>query len=269
MAKIRDDVRITDKVVIDVRRRDGGGGTRRVRGAPPVGPIDVRSNLTLSLREEPHGKIVDQRKVHNIFTDYGREWISELISLDTGATPFRSDRVRYMGFGIGGTNQSIESATLRGTWAGFPNHWGYTNPLDPTTGGYGHDGTPGSGDPTQDETDPTITGLEYPVQVTSTDYFDEIVLPATFPEAGTVRFTAVLGYNQVSFGSATSVPLSEIGLFTESRQATRDEAPLPQDREVIPAPPLGVRYMVAYNTFDVISKTSALVLQVDWEIRFA
>jgi len=27
--------------------------------------------------------------------------------------------------------------------------------------------------------------------------------------------------------------------------------------------------MVAYNTFDTLSKTSAFVLQFDWEIRFS
>jgi hypothetical protein len=229
----------------------------------------VGSNVSLTLREKPNGKIVEKRDSHNIFLDYGREWISELVGLDTGGVTFRNDRIAYMAVGIGGTSQLIDSATLRGTWAGFPDDWGYTDTGDLTTGGYGGSGT---GDPAQTDTDPAVTGLEYPVQVTSADYYDSILQPASFPESGTIRFTAVFGYSEVSFGSATSVPLSEIGLFTESVPG-QDIPPLDDGIEVTPPvpakPPLGVRYMVAYNTFDTLSKTSAFVLQVDWELRFA
>lgn len=269
MTKFHEDIRVADRIRV-AKRGDGGGRSWRNGGGAP--PISVSSNVRLSLRPHVDGPIVEQREDHNIFLDYGREWISELIALDSGYTSFRDDRIRYMAFGIGGTRQLVSSATIRTTWAGFPNHWGYTTPGDTTTGGYGDDGTAGSGDPTQTDSDPSVTGLEYPVQVESSDYYDDIVAPATFPEAGTVRFTAVLGYNQVSFGSATSVPLSEIGLFTESVTA-QDLPPLPSDREVTPPvpsnPPIGVRYMVAYNTFDTLSKTSEFVLQVDWELRFA
>lgn len=263
MTRFREDIQVTDR--LRLRRRGDDGHWKGRAGAPP---IKVGSNVLLTLRREPGGPIVDQREDHNIFVDYGREWISELISLDTGYTSFRDDRVRYIAFGIGGTRQLVAAATIRGTWAGFPNHWGYGTPGDTTTGGYGHDGTPGSGYPAQTDANPEVTGLEYPVQIEVSDYYDNLVVPTTFPEAGTARYTAVLGYNQVSFGAATSVPLSEIGLFTES-VPSQSTPPLPQDREVLPSPPIGVRYMIAYNTFDTLSKTSEFVLQVDWELRFA
>lgn len=267
MTRFREDIRVTDRIRL---HRPGDDGHWRGRGGAP--PIKVGSNVILTLRREPDGDIVDQREDHNIFLDYGREWISELISLDTGYTSFRDDRIRYVGFGIGGTRQLIAADDIRVTWAGFPNHWGYSNPSDTTTGGYGHDGTVGSGNPAQTDANPAVTGLEYPVQVEASDYYDNLVVPTTFPEAGTARYTAVVGYNQVSFGSAVSVPLSEIGLFTES-VPSQDNPPLPQDREVTPPvpanPPIGVRYMIAYNTFDTLSKTSEFVLQVDWELRFA
>lgn len=233
--------------------------------------IPVECNVLLQLRDR-RGRVVDERRGHNIFVNYGREWLSELISLDTGYTPFRSDRIKSMAVGIGGIGQTMDAATLRSTWAGFPNHWGYTNPADPTTGSYGDDGTAGSGNPQQTAADPTVTGLEYPVQITSADYYDHVYAPVAFPTAGSARFTSVFGFNEVSFGAATSVPISEIGLFTESA-STPDLPPLPQDRSVSPPvpanPPAGVRFMVAYHTFNPISKTSGFVLQVDWELRFA
>lgn len=229
----------------------------------------VRSNVLVTLRDRPHGKIIEERKGHNIFLDYGREWLSELVAMDTGYTAFRSDRIRYMAFGIGGTSQLIPSATIRGTWAGFPDDWDYSNPSNLSTGGLGGSGT---GDPTQTDTDPAVTGLEYPVQATDQDYYDDVAAPASFPDAGIVRFTSVLGYNEVSFGPFTSVPISEIGLFTES-VPFQNVPPLDEGIQVTPPspakPPLGVRYMVAYHTFDTLSKTSAFVLQVDWELRFA
>jgi hypothetical protein len=229
----------------------------------------LECNVHVTLRDRPGGRIVEERRGHNIFLDYGREWLSELVALDTGYTPFRSDRVRYMAFGIGGASQLIASATIRGTWAGFPNDWDYSNPANLSTGGLGGSG---SGDPVQTDTDPAVTGLEYPVQVTDQDYYDDVAAPASFPDAGVVRFTSVLGYNEVSFGSFTSVPISEVGLFTES-VPFQNVPPLDSSIEVTPPvppkPPLGVRYMVAYHTFDTLSKTSSFVLQVDWELRFA
>jgi hypothetical protein len=272
MPGFKDDIRVRDTLRARMRA-SGSPPVRRRGGAPPIPGKDdflrVGSNVRLTLRDEPNGKIVEERESHNIFLDYGREWISELIGLDTGYLTFRNDRIRYMAFGIGGTEQLIPAATIRATWAGFPNDWDYTNPADLTTGGYG--GT-GSGNPVQTDVDPTVTGLEYPVQVAASDYYDNVLAPAAFPEAGTIRLTSVLGYNEVSFGAAVSVPLSEVGLFTES-VPFQNNPPLDETIQVSPPvppkPPLGVRYMVAYNTFNTLSKTSAFVLQVDWELRFA
>jgi len=237
--------------------------------------VKIRSNVLVTLRDKPGGHIVEERRGHNIFLNYGREWLSELIALNTGYTPFRSDRIRYMSFGVGGTSQVVASATMRSTgvggygYTGFPDDWNYSNPANLSTGGFGG---AGAGDPAQTDTDPAVTGLEYPVQVTDQDYYDDAAAPASFPAAGIARFTAVLGYNEVSFGAFTSVPISEIGLFTES-VPFQNVPPLDEGIQVTPPipakPPLGVRYMVAYHTFDSLSKTSAFVLQVDWELRFA
>jgi len=254
MSSHREDIRVQDRVDLALRGGDDRKGGFPGRGAPP---IRVYQNIDVTLREEPNGPVVERRKKHNIFLNYGREWISELVALDVADGYFRTDRIKYMAFGIGGTRQRISSDVIRSTaasgygYTGFPDDWGTPSG---TTGS-------GSGDPAQTDVDPDVTGLEYPVEVTSLDYYDDISQPATFPQAGIVRFTSIVGYNEISIGTRTSVPISEVGLFTQAAiNNGLDDAPLP-------SPP--VRYMVAYNTFDTLSKTTAYVLQVDWELRFS
>ena len=67
--------------------------------------IQVKQNLHLVARER--GKIVARRDGHNIFVDLGREWLSRLIAYQSYSPDVyqRDDRVRYMGFGIGGNRQ--------------------------------------------------------------------------------------------------------------------------------------------------------------------
>lgn len=243
--------------------------------------LKVGSNVRLRLMDAPNGEVFEERESHNIFVDYGREWISELVSYDTGMAAFRNDRVRYVAVGIGGTDQTVPYATVQAMgYAGFADDWqyfGYPGAEVLTRGGEGGTGTTG---PVQTDSDPTVTGLEYPVQIASQDYYDEVKMPATFPEAGVVRFTAVLGYNDVSYGTYTAIPLSEIGLFTSSLTEgvqNQDYPPLDAAEfrgDYPPAsgnfyPPVGTRFMVAYNTFATIVKTNAFVLQIDWELRFS
>lgn len=243
--------------------------------------LKVGSNVRLQLLDEPGGKVIDQRESHNIFLDYGREWISELIAYDSGLAQFRGDRVRYVGVGIGGTDQSLVYTAIQAMgYAGYADDWqyfGHPGAEVLTRGGEGGTGTTG---PVQQDTDPTVTGLEYPVQITTQNYYDQVKQPASFPEAGVVRFTSVLGYSDVSYGTYSSVPLSEVGLFVSSltEGVQHVEYPPLDDAEsrgdYPPAsgnfyPPAGTRYMVAYNTFATITKTSAFVLQIDWELRFS
>lgn len=248
--------------------------------------LKVGSNVRLRLLNRRGGDVVEERESHNIFVNYGREWISELIAYQSGYTAFRGDRINYVAVGIGGYQQTLSTATIRSLgYAGYADDWDYGDygggyPSDPSELVYGGEGGTGTADPSQTDSDPAVTGLEYPVQITSLNYYDEIAKPATFPEAGTVRFTAVLGYTDVSYGAYASVPLSEIGLFTASAtEGVTNTAHPPLDAtlqlgDFPPAsgnyyPPAGTRYMVAYNTFPPLSKTSAFVLQVDWELRFS
>jgi len=219
-------------------------------GLDPTG----ESNVRIRLIDPKTGRVAEERTSHNIFVDYGRDWLAHLCSYDTGYTHFREDRPRYMAFGIGGTSQLIAPAVIRAAhaaWAGFTDDWAIPAPGAGTTG------------PLQTDVDPTITAMEWPVEVTLGNYYDPISAPATFPATGIVRFTSVLGINEVSFGAYASVPLSEIALITSGIVGSTANPPVIHG--ALPAE----KFMVAYNTFDTISKTSAFVLQADWELRFS
>jgi hypothetical protein len=252
------DIKIIDRLKASLRRFGGGGGEKRVvgpRGGAP--PIKIESNVFIKKIRKSTGKVEETRDSHNIFVDYGRDWIAHLIALET-ITPseaaFREDVIRYMAVGIGGTSQLVDHTTIEGThseWDGYAQDW---------NGG-------AATAPTHADTDPTVDALEWPVQVTSGIYYDDISAPATFPSTGVVRFTTVLGVNEVSFGAFASVPLSEVGLFTQ-RITTQTGA--------LATPPVNYvgevttdKAMVAYNTFDTLSKTPSFVLQFDWELRFS
>jgi hypothetical protein len=258
--KFKEDIKIRDRLRALLRKPGRDGGDQRSRG--PVGgapPIKVTSNVHVKKIRKTTGEVEETRDSHNIFVDYGRDWIAHLIALATIGpdTTFRDDRIRYMAVGIGGTSQLLSPTVIEPThteWDGYAQDW---------NGG-------AATAPLQVDTDPTVNALEWPVAITDPGtpiYYDDVSAPVTFPSTGVARFTTVLGINEVSFGAFTSVPLSEVGLFTQ-RIATQTGG--------LNTPPVNYvgevttdKAMVAYNTFDTLSKTSAFVLQFDWEIRFS
>lgn len=204
-----------------------------------VETIEVKQNLSLVARER--GKIVARRVGHNIFLDLGREWLSELIAYQSFGpdVPFRDDRIKYMGLGIGGSRQVA---------LGVAN----SPPITP----------PYSGTNVQTDTDPTVQTLERPVRVSGSAAAypgiagDEWVGligsadPNTVPKQ--VTYTRVFTQVEVSYGAFASVPLSEIGLFTSAAD--------PENYQ---------NTAVAYDTFDTLSMTTAIELEVDWTLRFS
>ncbi len=200
--------------------------------------IEVKQNLKLLVRER--GKIVARREGHNIFLDLGREWLAQLISLQSISpdVAYREDRVRYMGFGIGGNRQLQLSAANAA-------------PISP----------PYVGTNAQTDTDVGVTTLERPVRVSgSSTVYPGIAGdqwlgtigsadPLTVPTPTTFRrlFTQA----EISYGPFISVPLSEVGLFTSAADPGNHQ-----------------NTMIAYDTFDTISKTTAFELEVIWTIRF-
>lgn len=200
--------------------------------------IEVRSNLVLTARER--GKIVARRVGHNIWLNIGREYLAHLIgyALFVPLTPERDDRVRYMGVGIGGNRQ------LALTTANAP----------PLITAY-----PGSN--AQSDTDPAVIALERPVRVSgsSTPYpglapdvwLGQIQAPPDHDVTTSVTFRRLFALTEVSYAPFLTVPMSEIGLFTNAAN-----------------PNVFNNNPVAYDTFDTISKTAAFDLEVAWTVRF-
>jgi hypothetical protein len=205
--------------------------------------IEVRSNLRLTMRER--GKIVARREGHNIWLDLGRELITHLLSYISFAplTPARDDRVRYIGLGIGGTRQIATSVSS----------------VPPMSTDY-------AGTNLQTDTDPTIQQLERPVRVSGlsgghhlTDvWMGQIQAPPDFspsptpplPTPSQVTYRRLFTYAEISYAPYLIVPLSEVGLYTNNAN--------PNDPSST---------VVAYDTFETLSKTLKFQLEVEWSIR--
>jgi hypothetical protein len=214
------------------------GLMRNVSGMRRGATIEVHQNLHLIARER--GKIVAQRNGHNIWVNLGREYLAGLLAYSSFAplTTERDDRIRYMGLGIGGTRQ-----LALGTANGAPLVTAY----------------PGAN--AQTDTDPTVASLERPVRISGSTnpypglggdvWVGQIQAPATHGTATEVTFKRLFTQLEVSYNPFLTVPLSEVGLYTGSAN-----------------PNVFNNLLVAYDTFDTLSKTNAFELEVDWTIRF-
>lgn len=203
-----------------------------------VDVIEVKQNLKIVARER--GKIVARRDGHNIWLNLGREYLSQLIAYASFAPDLteRDDRIRYMGFGIGGTRQ-LAPATAN------------SSPISP----------PYVGTNLQTDLDATVTYLERPVRISGGDtaypglagdaWVGQIQAPATHDTATSVTFKRLFTIDEISYAPFLSVPLSEIGLFTSAAD-----------------PNVWRNNPVAYDTFDTLSKTLAVAIEVDWTLRF-
>ncbi len=203
-----------------------------------VEDIVVKQNLIITARER--GKIVARREGHNIWLNLGREYLAQLIAYASmaGPTAERDDRIRYMGLGVGGSRQlQIGVANAAPIVTAYP------------------------GTNAQTDSDADVLTLERPVRISGgetaypgigTDvWLGQIAAPAEHPLVTQTKFIRVFDVSEVSYGSFLSVPLSEVGLFTGAA-----------------SPTVYNNTMVAYDTFDTISKTSAFELEIDWTIRF-
>lgn len=222
--------------------------------------IEIRSNVVVTLRER--GKLVGRHHSHNIFLDQGRDWLSKMIGaktypdppegdVDMGGTAYAVDgmiyKVRYIGVGIGGSKQN------------------YYPPGEPTKLG------PGS----QTESDPSVTGLERPIEVTAGVWMKQ-VLPQvatdllSFPSKGKIVFRVIYDMTEINFAevfdsapadwgtmSSIKVPISEFALYTSQANPGLSNGGTPPDNGCI-----------AYNTDDTRIVTPNMMLEVDWTFTF-
>lgn len=210
--------------------------------------IEVKQNIWMTARER--GKIVGRRETHNIFVDLGREWLSRLIAYQsyTPDVAERNDRVRYMGFGIGGTRQ-LQLPTANSAPIGGPGQ------------PYAAGGASGVGANSQTDLDRSVSTLERPVRVSGGSsaypgsggdfWLGQIQAPAEHPSGTSVLFRRMFLQTEVSYAPFFSVPISEIGLFTSAAD-----------------PGFYLNTLIAYDTFDTLSKTSAISIEVEWKFSF-
>jgi hypothetical protein len=211
--------------------------------------ILVRYNLQIIARER--GKIVQRHESHNIFLDLGREWLSNLISYQAYGPPpeYQSEaRVRYMGFGIGGTQQVAPELSEQ-------------SPIGSSGDPYEANSAAGIGSNAQTDQNRSVTRLERPVRVSGSSsnypgtggdvWIGEIQAPVFHETATSARFVRVFTQEEISYTPFTAVPLSEAMLYTSDAN-----------------PAFYLNTGIAYDTFPTISKTTSIALEVQWTFNF-
>ena len=232
--------------------------------------IDVKVNVRIEARDD-RGKRVKSmcRQGHNIWTNLGRQYLAEVVSPTSGGAHYNDSPVRvirYMAAGIGGDSQ-MSNVDL--TFPTLAAHYPGQNIFD--------------------DTSLLIQTLERPVKITGAAgdglapgvWLGAVVAPPTFgppPDPGPppvvypitkVEFSHLFGYTDINLGGAyPSVPLSEMALVlsNETPDLLSEEV---YDYLDTPACIASTRQkLVAYNTFDPISKTMSVALEVFWELQF-
>lgn len=215
----------------------------------------MEDNVLITLRE--HGRVVDKRSGHNVWTEYGREYLAKRITLDSHDPDVHgsAEYIQNIQFGIGSNRQAnLLSANTPPLSTSYP-------------AGFDPHATVGNTYRSENQLDPLISTLERPVRVTGSEnpYSTALGTDVWFldPSAGSfitshptpssVRIRAFLDATagNIVYGSFNSVPLSEIGLFT-----TVDiNSPYPGN-------------CVAYHSFGTLELTDAIELEVEWTIGF-
>lgn len=208
--------------------------------------IEGEWNLEIDLFDRGKRTLWHQ-KTHNIVVNTGRQYLAEVITpLTLGAggsfTRYDDSVVRYVGFGLGGTRQNSPFAGTAPYNSTYPT-------------GY-------AGNNAQDDSTAAVAILERPARVTADPVFlKEISAPASPVPTTETRFIATFGPTDLSYGSFTSMPLSEVGLY----KSTAD--PLLPNGSAGTYPAAG-GHLIAYDTFDTIQKTGSITIEVRWTWRF-
>jgi hypothetical protein len=223
-------------------------------------------NVCINIRER--GKLVGKREVHNIWVDRGRQYLAEMCAYASFGpdTPERSDRIRYMGVGIGGVQQSMVVPALVET--AYPADGDGIRPGFVTNGNEYREDFPFILNPSPPPQYGSIANLERPVRVDgSTNPYstalagDRWLVDETFNHFFTTHLTLtevtvhgiVSGLtSDVVYAPFTLVPLSEAGLFTSE------------------VSPTGTPFstLVAYVTFDTIPLTTSIEIEFIWSVKF-
>jgi hypothetical protein len=96
--KLHELVSIVDSGIAKLLRADGYVSSYR-QFPEEKSVVETKNWVSVVLRER--GKIVGRREGYNVWTNTGREYNAMLQSYSAMNTPFRSDRLSYMGAGVG------------------------------------------------------------------------------------------------------------------------------------------------------------------------
>jgi len=220
--------------------------------------IEVKSNLHIIGRER--GKKVPGlcRDGHNVFVNYGREYLTQVIAPSGGFLGHVNDNVvRYMALGIGGDEQNTSLATIA-----------------PAVN------TDYPGQNTYDANDLTIPYLERPVKISGTagmaatagTWLKDVVAPPTFvgSPATTVEFQALFADGDLHLsGAYPNVPVSEVGLFLSNELDSQlwnevyDAGSGPDFINIATR-----QKLIAYHPFAPIQKTNTVSMELHWQLQF-
>jgi hypothetical protein len=212
--------------------------------------IKLETNIIFTLTDIKTGKVTEQR-THNVYLNYGRDWLLKLMSYSGGAgvppAPLEDNRVYAMALGIGGNKQL-------GT---------VPEPVNSTY--------PGTN--IRSGTDVTTPYLERPVRVKEvgpTDYWMNVIShgSTTFnpaPPPYYVAYFCTFGALEISYAPYYEVPLSEIGLIHFDQWDTHKNEDI---ADVYGGAPGAHRPQpIAYSTFYTLTKTAGVTLMIEWQIR--
>jgi len=201
--------------------------------------ISPEMNLVIKLVDQ-QGTVVEDKRFHNVFTNMGRNWLAES-SRVVGPVP-GPDGTRkvdttpyYIAVGQGSDQQSISP--------------------------------PGVGLQTEIA---TVTRIEFPVLYQAGLYLKEIDRPTLEPDAYTNQYQTTFLETDISFGTATAVPITEFGLVTKNA-APGTPGGIQLGAGVSPyeyATPFNNGYLIAYRSVPPITKTGLYKLQITWELRY-
>lgn len=210
--------------------------------------FDIQTNFAIGMYDRDSGRLIDFRRTHNVVTNTGKTWISKLFGSSdysqSPPTPHTTEKVKYIGFGVGGTLQTDNQ---------------YANNQSELV---------------------TVVALEDPVPYSEVGnvktYLKEIddqVIGSSVYFPGNYRTVFVVDVleTEISYALAearvsgvtvgTAVPISEAGLYLNTATTTYDAVGLTG------TDPATANQMVAYNTFDPLTVTTNVVLRCEWEFR--
>lgn len=253
--------------------------------------LTIRTNFRISLHDA-QGRLVDERRVHNIFLDSGRTWLAQYLAYNT------------TGYVIADPPPDLEPAAAGGPYTravtagtGSPTTADLYGVYPPAFIGLGIGGNQQSGPiPTdvdtaypgtnnQSDADPTLTGLERPVRVrreglpvpTWARWLTPVTvsLPGATPYTYT-RYTAIYGpfgggpvhdLNEADIPPGAGyavVPVSEAALYPWYFDPDTTITTYLASTDLL----FVSSQAIAYATFPPVFKTIGLTLTAEWSLIY-